>query len=139
MKVGSCTVHRVGSIPDISKSAALLRLVASLLSTLVLKYVSTYTSSCSGILETTATHVLKNREVVVVVSYLEEHGIRVCGNKSWPTTRNTDKTHETKQNHVLDCGMTTMVVYELRKGCICDTMNNMSVYISHQAYSMSVK
>ncbi|KAG1747229.1 uncharacterized protein EDB91DRAFT_1117095 [Suillus paluster] len=27
-----------------------------------------------------------------------------CGNKPWPTTRNTEKTREAKQNHVLDCG-----------------------------------
>ena len=41
------------------------------------------------------------------------------------TTRNTDKTHETKQNHVLDCETTTMVRYELRKGSVYSAMNHM--------------
>src|SRR5258708_34071 len=66
-----------------------------------------------------------NRYTRVILRYLHSC-LRLCGgNKSWPTTRNTDKTHETKQNHVLDCRMTTTVVYELRKGCICDPMNDM--------------
>lgn len=50
----------------------------------------------------------------------------VLETKPWPTARNIDETHETKQNHIniLDCGTTPTVRYKLRETRgVCDAMN----------------